>query len=60
MSDVFSKQELETLSNGLLSLMENVNRAERALNGVDLASHEAMEKYRNGLIALNGKVCKMM
>lgn len=60
MSDVFSKQELETLSNGLLALMENVNRAERALSGADRASHEVMEEYRNRLIALNGKVCKMM
>lgn len=56
----FTKQELETLSNGLLALMENVNTAERALSGADRTSHEAMEAYRVRLLELNSKVCKMM
>lgn len=52
----FTEQELETLSNGLLSLIERTGQA-RALIP-DMGIHMMLDEYYTQLQALNRKVCR--
>lgn len=52
----FTKEELETLSNGILSLIER-NEQARALVS-DIRVHMMLDAYYGELQALNHKVCR--
>lgn len=52
----FTEQELETLSNGLLSLIERTGQA-KALTP-DMRIHMMLDEYYTELQALNRKVCR--
>lgn len=54
----FTKDELSTLSNGLLCLIENINNAEKLI--YDEKNIDELEKLKNKYRELNQKVCKMM
>ena len=53
--NTFSKDEMMLMSDGLLKLIGDANKAVNLVD--DPATHKAIEAYRNRLVALNSKLC---
>lgn len=54
----FTQQELYTLSNGILALIENAGNAKKLVHSEK--TQKAIGEEINQLVALNSKVCGMM
>ena len=55
---MFTQEELITMGNGILALIQNAGEAKKLVNSEE--AHKAIEKEMNELVSLNSKLCGMM